>query len=67
MYEIADIIATTLQKITPALDKNGNKSKAKYILAEGVKESARKRIHTILRDYVLYPEIDVEFLKKYFM
>ena len=67
MYEIADIIATTLQGISPALDKKGNPSKAKYILDENVKNNAMKRIRAILSEYVLYPEIDVEFLKKYFV
>ncbi|MCL2199099.1 MAG: glycine hydroxymethyltransferase [Defluviitaleaceae bacterium] len=64
MEEIADIIATTLKSITANLDKNGNKSKAKYTLAENTKENAIKRIHTLLNNYVLYPEIDAEFLKK---
>ncbi|MCL1884270.1 MAG: glycine hydroxymethyltransferase [Defluviitaleaceae bacterium] len=65
MYEIADIIATTLQGITASLDKKGNKSKAKYTLADGVKENAHKRIRALLSKFVLYPEIDVEFLLKY--
>jgi glycine hydroxymethyltransferase len=66
MREIADIIATTLKGITAALDKKGNTSKAKYILDEGIKTAAIKRIHALLAKYVLYPEIDVDFLKKYF-
>ena len=65
MREIADIIATTLKGITAALDKKGNKSKAKYTLDEAVKSSAIKKIHALLENYVLYPEIDVDFLKKY--
>lgn len=66
MEEIADIIASTLKGITAALDKKGNKSKAKYILGDGVKDAAIKRIHALLGKFVLYPEIDAEFLKKYF-
>ncbi|MCL1842188.1 MAG: glycine hydroxymethyltransferase [Defluviitaleaceae bacterium] len=66
MYEIADIIAGTLRGITAALDKKGNKSKAKYILADGIKDAARSRIQTLLSNFVLYPEIDAEFLKNYF-
>ncbi|MCL1844483.1 MAG: glycine hydroxymethyltransferase [Defluviitaleaceae bacterium] len=65
MREIADIIAATLQGIKPALDKKGNKSKAKFILDEGVKAAARERIHALLGKFVLYPEIDVEFLRKH--
>ena len=66
MIEIADIIATTLKGITAALDKKGNKSKAKYIMDENIKAATIKRIHALLDNFVLYPEIDVEFLKKYF-
>ncbi|MDR0273667.1 MAG: aminotransferase class I/II-fold pyridoxal phosphate-dependent enzyme, partial [Clostridiales bacterium] len=66
MYEIADIIATTLQGITAALDKKGNKSKAKYILDEKIKTNAHEKIRKLLSEYVLYPELDTEFLKKYF-
>lgn len=65
MREIADIIAATLQEIKPALDKKGNKSKAKYILDEGVKVAAKERIAALLGRFVLYPEIDVAFLSRY--
>jgi glycine hydroxymethyltransferase len=54
-----------LQGIKPALDKKGNKSKAKYILDENVKKRARERIAALLSKFVLYPEIDVDFLRKY--
>jgi len=66
MREIADIIVTTLKGITAALDKKGNKSKAKYVIGENIKSNAITRIHALLGRFVLYPEIDVEFLKKYF-
>ncbi|MCL2356481.1 MAG: glycine hydroxymethyltransferase [Defluviitaleaceae bacterium] len=65
MREIADIIAATLQGIKPALDKKGNTSKAKFILDEGIKNAARERVHALLNKFVLYPEIDTEFLKKF--
>jgi glycine hydroxymethyltransferase len=65
MHEIADIIAATLKGISPAFDKNGKKSKAKYVLDENTKTSAKERIHALLNEFVLYPEIDVEFLKEY--
>jgi len=66
MREIAGIIAATLKGITAAPMKNGGKSKAKYIMDEAVKSESIKRVHAILKNFVLYPEIDVEFLKKYF-
>jgi len=65
MYEIADIIASTLKGITAATDKNGGKSKAKYVLEASVKDRARERVYALLGQYVLYPEIDVEFLRRF--
>jgi glycine hydroxymethyltransferase len=66
MLEIADIIAATLKGITAAPLKNGGTSKAKYTINEAVKNDAVTRIHALLSNFVLYPQIDVEFLKKYF-
>jgi len=65
MREIADIIATTLKGISAGTDKKGNKSKAKYIIDKNVKETTISRVHALLGKFMLYPEIDVEFLKKF--
>jgi len=66
MVEIADIVATVLKQIKPALiESKGIYSKAKYELDAEVVEDAKKRVAALLENYVLYPEIDVEFLKKY--
>ena len=67
MAEIADIIAQVLRSIKPAIEKkSGNPSKARYILCDDVKQASIKRVNALLSRFVLYPEIDVEFLRKYF-
>ena len=66
MAEIADIVAGVLKEIKPTfIEAKGVYSKAKYEIPVEVVEGARKRVGGILADYVLYPEIDVEFLKRY--
>ena len=66
MAQIAEIIASVLKDAVPALDKKGNKSKAKYILDENVKAESIQKVKNILDKFVLYPEIDASFLRKYF-
>ena len=66
MIEIADIIASVLSGIQPAFNSEGVKSKAKYTLDGGVKSQSVKRVEQILGKFVLYPEIDLNFLNKYF-
>ena len=67
MAEIADIIALVLKSIKPATEKKtGNPSKARYILCDEAKQTSIKRVNALLSRFVLYPEIDVEFLRKYF-
>ena len=66
MEEIADIVATVLKATKPAfIETKGIYSKAKYELSEEVVAAAKRRVIERLEKYVLYPEIDVEFLKKY--
>ena len=66
MVEIADIVATVLKQIKPAfIEEKGIYSKAKYELGADIVSVAKKRVAALLEKYVLYPEIDVEFLKKY--
>lgn len=58
MDEIADIIAMVIKAAKPAIvDKTGESSKAKYILDAAIKEQARSRVHALLHQYPLYPEI----------
>lgn len=70
MKEIAAIFKLILSNTTPlTLTKgpnSGNPSKVKYDIAEDVREEARKRVSALLKKYVLYPELDLEFLKTRF-
>ncbi|MDR3174678.1 MAG: aminotransferase class I/II-fold pyridoxal phosphate-dependent enzyme, partial [Treponema sp.] len=43
------------------------KSKAKYLIDPPVKEEAVSRVKALLDRFPVYPELDLEFLKKHFM
>jgi len=70
MKEIAAIFKLVLSNTTPkilAKGKNAGKpSKVKYDIADGVVEEGKRRVKALLSDYVLYPELDLEFLKSHF-
>ncbi|MBN1523922.1 MAG: glycine hydroxymethyltransferase [Spirochaetales bacterium] len=66
MKEIASIITLVLKNIKAAVKKDGEQSKAKYILDENAKNEASKRVHTLLDKYPVYPQLDLVFLKKEF-
>jgi glycine hydroxymethyltransferase len=44
----------------------GKPSKVKYNIAEGVIDEAQQRVSALLNWFVLYPELDLEVLKKHF-
>ncbi|NPV39680.1 Serine hydroxymethyltransferase [Brevinematales bacterium NS] len=65
MDEIADIIANVVQAVKPAFsEKDNGPSKAKYEIAASVKETSQKRVIDLLSRFPLYPELDLELLKK---
>jgi len=66
MEEIADIMATVLKNLKPALTKKGTKSKANYILDDALKAESIKRVRRVLDNFVLYPAIDTGFFVEYF-
>ncbi|MEM9158177.1 MAG: glycine hydroxymethyltransferase [Verrucomicrobiota bacterium] len=70
MKEIAAIFKLILSSTTAAIltkGKNAGKpSKVKYVLAEEVKVEAKSRVKALLDKFVLYPELDLEFLKRNF-
>jgi glycine hydroxymethyltransferase len=70
MKEIAAIFKLILANTTPQIltkgANAGQTSKVKYNIADGVVEEARGRVAALLGKYVLYPELDLEFLKKHF-
>lgn len=70
MKEIGAIFKLILSNTTPKIltkGKNaGEQSKVKYDIAEGVVEEGKRRVKALLDAYVLYPELDLEFLKSHF-
>ncbi len=70
MKEIASIIklvlANTKPEITATGDNAGKPSKAKYLIDASVKKQARDRIHALLDQFPLYPNINLPLLQKHF-
>jgi glycine hydroxymethyltransferase len=70
MKEIAAVFKLILSNTTPKVltkGKNaGKQSKVKYDIADGVVEEGKRRVKALLDAYVLYPELDLEFLKSHF-
>lgn len=70
MKEIASIIKLVLSNTKPKIltsGKNAGKpSKAKYELDPAVVEEATKRVKALLSRFVLYPELDLEFMQEHF-
>jgi glycine hydroxymethyltransferase len=66
MKETARIIKLVLSNVTPSIietgELRGEKSRAKYILDTTIKERAKQRIQSILNQYPLYPELDLDLL-----
>ena len=67
MAEVAAIIDTVLKGTKPGVTKDGAPAKGKIALAEATKQEASARVKTLLSKHVLYPELDLEFLKKAFV
>ena len=61
--EIADVIATVLAAVQPGTGPYGSPSKAKFTLDDAVAAEARSRTSDLLRDFPLYPEIDLSLVK----
>ncbi len=70
MKEIAAIFKLILSNTKPRIltkGKNaGNPSKVKYEIADGVIEDGKRRVQALLDAFVLYPELDLAFLKSRF-
>lgn len=67
MKEIAQIINLVLSGTKPGVAKDGSPAKGKIVLDPKIKEEASKRVNVLLSKFVLYPELDLEFLKKEFL
>ena len=66
MVEIADIIDMVLKGTKPGLTKTGKPAKGKIDLDPAVKKAATERVQNLLANFVLYPELDLPLLQKYF-
>jgi glycine hydroxymethyltransferase len=70
MKEIASVIKLVLKNTSPAIiqsgEKQGEKSKAKYITDVKVKEKAKNRVSGLLKDFVLYPELCIDIIPKHY-
>ena len=65
MTQISEIISNVLKAVKPKKDKKGNPTKVQYNLDPGVKENSIKKVKSLLDKFVLYPELDGEFLTRY--
>ena len=66
MKEVASIIDSVLKGTKPGLTKDGKAAKGKIVLDPAVQEKAKGRVQALLAKHVLYPELDLAFLKKEF-
>ena len=66
MSEIASILDTALKAAKPGLTKDGKPTKGKVVLDGTAKAELQNRVSKLLGRFVLYPELDLDFLKKYF-
>ena len=67
MKEVAAIIDMVLKGTKPGLTKDGKPAKGKIELAPAVEEQAKTRVQSLLSAHVLYPELDLDFLKEEFV
>ena len=56
-----------LKGTKPGVTKEGKPAKGKIVLDPAVQEKAKGRVQALLAKHVLYPELDLAFLKKEFV
>ena len=66
MKEIARIVKLVLDNSKPGLTDKGTQSKGRVIVDEKGKTEAIAAVKSLLNKFVLYPELDLAFLKKSF-
>src|SRR5690606_13449447 len=59
MDEVADMMAAVFEGAEPVAGTDGQPSKAKYALPDGLAEKVRARATELLGQYPLYPTIDL--------
>lgn len=66
MEEVAAIIDMVLKGTKPGVTKEGKPAKGKIELDPAVQKAAEEKVQSLLSRHVLYPELDLEFLKSQF-
>ena len=66
MKEIAAILHTALSNSKPGVTKEGKPAKGKVVVDEKARSEAASRANALLGSFVLYPELDLDFLKAEF-
>lgn len=70
MKEIAAVVKLVLSNTKPATietgENAGKPSKAKYIVEPNALKEAQSRIKALLQRFPVYPQLDLDFLKKHF-
>ena len=64
MRQIARLIDKVLRASKPGTTKSGKVSKANVVIDEGVKSQVISEVKTLLGDFVLYPELDLDLMKR---
>ncbi len=59
MREIAAVIYRVLTNTVATTTKSGERSKARYIIADGIADEVQSRVGALLGRYPLYPELDL--------
>lgn len=70
MKTIARLIKLVLSNTKPTAIESGNNagslSKAKYEIAPDAKKTAQEGVHALLKQFPVYPQLDLELLQEYF-
>jgi len=69
MTELGELLAKVIKSTKQAKDAKdpAKNSKAKYIIDEAVKSEVHLRVKKLMDRFPVYPELDIEFLKKHFV
>jgi glycine hydroxymethyltransferase len=69
MEELGSIIALVLKNTSPAQTGKdpSKKSKSKYLIRENAKTEALERVKKLMDRFPVYPQLDLEFMKKAFV
>jgi glycine hydroxymethyltransferase len=67
MKEIARIIKLVLDNSKPGVTDKGTPSKGKVVVDPKVRAEAQAAVDKLLGKFVLYPELDLDFLKKMYV